>query len=274
MVTVPRSAPQKMTSVAVFDGSAFSSSGARRAPAHRAFPTPPMKNGGLAGVARALQGELDLLAASAGQIVERERARLGNQSVDVEAPVGGVERGLVVVLHREELIVRRDPGPQLLPHQGMPDDVFRPVGNIGSGWSSHRMPGSPSCGGSPPASGSSSNATSSSFVSPVNPWAELVMCRTERPAKVAPPPFSRARRLTFPWSIRWPPFPWPPATHSAPLPEVSTLRDRRTDQRRTNGVGTTVPASALPRTSTVTAVPSSTSGGRNANAMPCPSTGE
>jgi len=42
----------------------------------------------------------------------------------------------------------------------------------------------------------------------------------------------------------------------------------------TNGVDTTVPGSAVPRTSMATAAPSSTDGGTNASAMPCPSTGE
>ncbi len=48
----------------------------------------------------------------------------------------------------------------------------------------------------------------------------------------------------------------------------------RSGQRVTKGVSTTVPDTGLPRTSMTTAVPSSVCGGRKANAMPWPSTGE
>ena len=45
-------------------------------------------------------------------------------------------------------------------------------------------------------------------------------------------------------------------------------------RRRTNGVATIVPASAVPRTSIVTGIPASSAGGTKPRAMPWPSTGE
>ena len=61
IVTVPESVPQNTTSVADSSGPALFSTGASGAPPQTALPTAPV-NDGECRVARALQGELDLLA--------------------------------------------------------------------------------------------------------------------------------------------------------------------------------------------------------------------
>src|SRR5581483_3027087 len=67
---------------------------------------------------------------------------------------------------------------------------------------------------------------------------------------------------------------WRTGTLPTGIDGLSTPAYPGSAQDRTKGVVTTVASAGRPRTSTVTAVPSATSGGRNASAMPRSSTGE
>ena len=91
-------------------------SGASCAPAQRALPTPPWKNG------RPVLPEHSRVKSTSrrGRLLEvgqRQRPRPVDQAGDLEPPVGGRQPRLVVVVDDEEVIGRREPGVQLLPHQ-------------------------------------------------------------------------------------------------------------------------------------------------------------
>jgi hypothetical protein len=65
-----------------------------------------------------------------------------------------------------------------------------------------------------------------------------------------------------------------PVKNTAPAKKPAAKKTVAGQRLATNGVATILPGSPVPRTSTITSVPTVTDGGMNARAMPWPSTGE
>ena len=115
-------APEDDLAARLLDPCLLQQRGQRRAGPGRVTDTPREER--QPRVAGALQGERHLLALPGFQVIQRQRHRLVHQAADLQAPVGLVQFGLVEVLDDEELLVRGDPGIELLPLQ-LPDDRLR-----------------------------------------------------------------------------------------------------------------------------------------------------
>ena len=92
-------------------------------------------------VARALQREVHFVARAGFEVGECQGPRTGDQPRDAHAPRGLIKAvGLAVVVDKEEVVGRRQPGVECLPLQQVAD-----VSGTGfpGGWSSHGMTSSP-----------------------------------------------------------------------------------------------------------------------------------
>ena len=168
MVPVPRSAPQKITSVPCCRTPASYNSGASGAPAQRAVPMAPMKTGPR--VAGALQGEIHLATGAGFKISERQGLGTGHLARDADTPCGLIETlGYAVVVDKEKVVGRGQPGVERFPFNSLTTLGL----GLGPGWSSHGMTCPPdwpkACAG--PATRS-----------------------TVSPASAAAPPFNKVRR--------------------------------------------------------------------------------
>ena len=166
MICSPASAPQKTTSMPSSRTPACLRIGASCAPAQRALPTPPWKNG------RPVLPEHSRVKSTSrrGRPLRSSSVSVCgrvDQAADLQPPVGRRQPRLVVVVDDEEVVGRREPGVELLPHQ------LDPGWSVG--WSSHgRTSSSPGC--------------------PGNACAGPATFSTVSPANAAPPPFNRVRR--------------------------------------------------------------------------------